>query len=178
MKMGNVEVECVKGNIVEQHDIEAVVNAANAMLKPGGGVAGAIHKAAGPGLYQECKPLAPIKTGEAVITSGHMLPNAYVIHALGPVYAAEEDPAAKLAETYRNCLLLADEKGIKSIAFPAISTGIFGYPMEDAARVAFETIKETAPKLKNLKLIRFVLFAQQDYQVHQRVMEEVVGKGA
>ncbi len=174
MKVGEVTVECVKGNIVEQHDIEAVVNAANAMLRPGGGVAGAIHKAAGPGLYQECKPLAPIKTGEAVITSGHMLPNAYVIHALGPVYAAEKDPAAKLAGTYRSCLMRAEEKGIKSVAFPAISTGIFGYPMKEAAKVAFETIKEMAPKLKSVKLIRFVLFAQEDYEIHQEVMKEVL----
>ncbi len=176
MRIGPLEVECVKGNIVEQHDIEAIVNAANAMLRPGGGVAGAIHKAAGPGLYQECKPLAPIKTGEAVITSGHMLPNAYVIHALGPVYAAEEDPASKLAETYRNCLRRAEEKGVKSVAFPAISTGIFGYPMEEAARVAFETIKEEAPRLQSVRLVRFVLFAQEDYELHERVMEEVLGK--
>ncbi len=174
MKTGGIEVQCVKGNIVEQYDVDAIVNAANAMLRPGGGVAGAIHRAAGPGLYQECKPLAPIKTGEAVVTSGHMLPNPYVIHALGPVYAAETDPAAKLSETYRNCLLAADEKGIERVAFPAISTGIFGYPMEDAARVAFETIKDTAPMLKSVKLIRFVLFAQEDYELHKRVMEEVL----
>ncbi len=176
MKVNGVEVQCVKGNIVEQHDIEAVVNAANAMLRPGGGVAGAIHKAAGPGLYKECRPLAPIKTGEAVITSGHNLPNPYVIHALGPVYAAEANPAEKLRDTYRSCLLRAEERGIGSVAFPAISTGIFGYPVEEAARVAFETIREMAPQLKSVNLIRFVLFGDSDFEIHQRVLEEVLSK--
>ena len=143
--VSGVTVECVQGDITAQAGFDAVVNAANAQLKRGGGVAGAIHRAAGPGLEEECRPLAPIKPGQAVITGAHKLPNRYVIHCLGPVYGVDEPSDELLADCYRNALKLAERHGISSIAFPAISTGAFGYPMKEAAEVALRTVLEMAP---------------------------------
>ena len=168
--ISGVTIECVKGDIASQHDMTAVVNAANAWLKPGGGVAGAIHRAAGPGLEEECRPLAPIKPGQAVITGGHNLPNRYVIHCLGPRWGIDKPEDKLLAYCYRNALKLADEHKIDSIAFPAISTGIFGYPVEEAAKVALKTIKEVIPTLKHVKKIRFVLHSDRDLTVHEKVL--------
>lgn len=165
-----VTVECVQGDITSQGDVAAIVNAANARLESGGGVAGAIHRAAGPGLAREARPLAPIRPGEAVITGAHDLPNRHVIHALGPVYGQDRPEAELLASCYRNSLALAEENGLDSIAFPAISTGIFGYPVDEAARVAIETVLEEAEKLRNVRLIRFVLFSESDLDVHERVL--------
>jgi O-acetyl-ADP-ribose deacetylase (regulator of RNase III) len=169
-EFGAVTVECVGGDITAQEDIEAVVNAANARLSPGGGVAGAIHRAAGPGLAEEAMPLGPIAPGEAVITGAHGLPNNYVIHTLGPVYGQDRPEAELLAGCYRNSLGLAEENGIESIAFPAISTGIFGYPLEEAAEAALLTVRVEADGLERLRLIRFVLFGEKDLEVHERVL--------
>jgi O-acetyl-ADP-ribose deacetylase len=168
-----VSVECVRGDITSQEDVAAVVNAANAELRSGGGVAGAIHRAAGPGLEREARPLAPINPGEAVITGGHGLPNRHVIHTLGPVYGRDRPEAELLASCYRNSLALAEEKGLSSVAFPAISTGIFGYPVEEAARVALGTVAEEAEKLESVRLVRFVLFGEKDFEVHDRVLSEI-----
>ncbi|MEO0071396.1 MAG: macro domain-containing protein [candidate division WOR-3 bacterium] len=174
LTISGVQVECVRGDIAQQKDIVAVVNAANAWLRPGGGVAGAIHRAAGPGLAEECKPLAPIKPGEAVITSGYNLPNKYVIHCLGPVYGIDKPEAEILSRCYENALQLAEKHQIASIAFPAISTGVFGYPVEEAAEVAFRTILKAIPRLKYLKRIRFVLYSPEDLKVHERVLTRLV----
>jgi len=171
-----VAIECVSGDIAGQEDMTAVVNAANAQLKPGGGVAGALHRAAGPGLEEECRPLAPVKPGEAVITGGHNLPNRYVIHCLGPVYGHDKPEEKFLAECYRNALRLAEENKVESIAFPSLSTGAFGYPMEDAAEIAFRTIKEVLPELKEVKQIRFVLRGGQAIEIHQQYLEKVFGQ--
>lgn len=168
-----VKIECVQGDITKQEGFDAIVNAANAQLLPGGGVAGAIHRAAGPGLAEECRPLAPIKPGQAVITGGHNLPNRYVIHCLGPVYGVDQPSDKLLADCYRNALNLAEQHNITSIAFPAISTGIFGYPMEEAARVAFKTILDMVPTLKSVNIIRFVLWDRKALEVHERVLEEI-----
>ncbi|MDY6827503.1 MAG: macro domain-containing protein [Bacillota bacterium] len=168
-----VTVECVSGDIASQVGIEAVVNAANAQLRPGGGVAGAIHRAAGPGLDKECRPLAPIKPGQAVITEGYNLPNRYVIHCLGPVYGVDKPEDKLLADCYRNALRLAEEKAISSIAFPSISTGIFGYPMEAAAEKAFQTVSSEIPSLQSVKLIRFVLYGSDALAVHERYLGKV-----
>lgn len=165
-KVSDVTIECVRSNIVEQPDLDAIVNAANAQLRRGGGVAGAIHRAAGPGLEAECRPLAPIKPGEAVISGGHNLPNPYVIHCLGPVYGRDKPEEVLLADCYRNALRLADEKGLKSVGFPAISTGIFGYPVKEAAAVACRAVAETAPALKHVRTVRFVLFSEGDLALH------------
>ena len=166
-----VVLECTTGDIARQPEMEAVVNAANAELRSGGGVAGAIHRAAGAGLAEECRPLAPIRPGEAVITGAHNLPNRYVIHCLGPVYGVDEPADELLASCYRNALRRAEEKGIRSVAFPAISTGIFGYPMEAAARVAFAAILGELGRLASVRHIRFVLFSESDRQLHARVLE-------
>ncbi len=166
-----VTVECVRGDITAQADVDAVVNAANAELRTGGGVAGAIHCAAGPGLEQEALPLAPISPGEAVITGAHGLPNRNVIHALGPVYGRDHPEAELLANCYRNSLALADDNGLESVAFPAISTGVFGYPVEEAAGVAIHTVVKASEKLQNVRLVRFVLFGERDLEAHERILQ-------
>jgi O-acetyl-ADP-ribose deacetylase (regulator of RNase III) len=170
---GTVTVECLQGDITSQDDVQAVVNAANARLESGGGVAGAIHRAAGPGLAEEARPLGPIEPGEAVITGAHGLPNRYVVHTLGPVYGQDRPEAELLASCYRNSLALAEENGVESIAFPAISTGIFGYPVEEAARVALGTIQQEADSLEHVRLVRFVLHSASDLGAHERVLSEL-----
>jgi O-acetyl-ADP-ribose deacetylase len=165
-QVGEVILEAVQGDIANQPEMAAVVNAANAQLMPGGGVAGAIHRAAGPGLAEECRLMAPIEPGEAVISGAHNLPNKYVIHCLGPVYGKDKPENLLLADCYRNALLLADEKQIDSVAFPAISTGIFGYPFEAATDITLQTVLEVIPDLKFVKHIRFVLFGEEDFEVY------------
>ncbi|WP_020404177.1 macro domain-containing protein [Gracilimonas tropica] len=169
----NIVLECVQGNITKQPDISAIVNAANAQLRTGGGVAGAIHRAAGPKLAEECRAKAPISPGEAVISGAYNLPNQYVIHCLGPVYGQDKPEEELLANCYRNALKLAEEHENDSIAFPAISTGVFGYPTREAATVAFETIRDTLEQLESVKEIRFVLFSEEDLRIHQRMLEEI-----
>ena len=171
--LGAVTVECVMGDITSQDDVEALVNAANARLEPGGGVAGAIHHAAGPGLSEEARPLGPIRPGEAVITGAHGLPNRYVVHTLGPVYGQDRPEAEILGGCYRNSLALAEENGVESIAFPAISTGIFGHPVEMAAGVALGTIRKEADSLEHVRLVRFVLHSASDLQAHERVLSDL-----
>jgi len=173
IKIENITFELKRGDIASQDDMQAVVNAANAELKIGGGVAGAIHRAAGKGLAEEATPMAPIKPGEAVITGGHDLPNEYVIHCLGPVFGRDKPEDKLLASCYKNALARAEENGIDSIAFPSIPTGAFGYPMKEAARVAFKTVKDEVKSLESVKLIRFVLYVEEAMDVHQEVMEEV-----
>lgn len=163
-------IECVKGDITRQDGFDAVVNAANAQLLPGGGVAGAIHRAAGPGLALECRPLAPIRPGRAVITGGHDLPNPFVIHCLGPVYGQDEPSDELLADCYRNALRLADEKGLASIALPAISTGAFGYPLAEAAGVAVGAVAETAASLQSVRVVRFVLRDEESLRIHEEAL--------
>ncbi|MBN2567890.1 MAG: macro domain-containing protein [Deltaproteobacteria bacterium] len=167
-----VKIECVQGNIANQPDIDAIVNAANAELRIGGGVAGAIHRAAGSGLEEECRPLAPIRPGEAVITGAHNLPNRHVIHCLGPVYGIDRPSDELLSSCYRNALQLAEDNGIRSIAFPAISAGAFGYPLEAAARIAVKVIFDMLPTLSTVNHIRLVLFSNADQQTYERVLAE------
>ncbi|CAM3232353.1 O-acetyl-ADP-ribose deacetylase [Rhodothermus bifroesti] len=174
MQQGPLRLELVQGDITAQADVDAIVNAANAQLMPGGGVAGAIHRAAGPELAEACRPLAPIHPGQAVITPAFRLPNRYVIHALGPVYGRDEPSDALLAAAYRNALHLADAHGLHSVAFPAISTGAFGFPLEAAARIALKTVLEEGPKLQHLRLVRFVLFDAPALEVHVRVLKELM----
>lgn len=165
-----VRLECIQGDIANQSDMDAVVNAANAELRIGGGVAGALHRAAGPGLEDEGRPLAPIRPGQAVITGAHNLPNRYVIHCLGPVYGMDEPAEELLAACYRNALALAEEHGIASVAFVAISAGAFGYPLEAATRVAMTTVAGQLSQLAAVKHIRFVLHEPHSLQVHEQVL--------
>lgn len=175
-RSNDVSIECVKGDITNQHGIDAIVNAANAELRTGGGVAGAIHRAAGPALEDACRPLAPIGPGEAVITGAHNLPNRYVIHCLGPVYGRDEPADDLLASCYRNALRLAEQNAIGSIAFPAISTGAFGYPLAPAARVAIRTALDETERLQSVRQIRFVLFSEADRRVYEQILEETVDR--
>ncbi len=170
---GDVVIECVRGDITDQPSFDAVVNAANARLRTGGGVAGAVHRAAGPGLAEECRPLAPIEPGEAVITGGHDLPNPHVIHCLGPVYGEDEPADELLASCYREALRLAEEEGLGSVAFPALSTGAFGYPMDEAARVALGAVWELAPALESVGRIRFTLFGERALTAHEEALSEL-----
>ncbi len=169
----SITLELVRGDIAAQPDVEAVVNAANAQLRTGGGVAGAIHRAAGPGLEEECRPLAPIRPGQAVLTGGHDLPNAHVIHCLGPVYGRDEPADKLLADCYENALRLADDRGLASIAFPALSTGAFGYPLQDAARVALRTVLRQMAELDAVRTLRFVLHDQRALRAHRAALEEL-----
>jgi len=168
--ISGVTIECIKADIAKQDGISAVANAANAQLRMGGGVAGAIHRAAGPELEKQCRPLAPINPGEAVITKACNLPNDYVIHCLGPVYGSDKPQGKLLADCYRNALKLAEENQIESIAFPSISTGAFGYPVKEAAEVAFKTIKTILPELKHVKLIRFALHSDNHLRIHEEAL--------
>jgi len=172
-KIKGVTIECVRGDIADQPDVDAVVNAANAELRPGGGVAGAIHRAAGPGLENECRLLAPIRPGQAVATGAHDLPNRHVIHCLGPIYGHDEPADDLLGDCYRNALKLAEKLGLESIAFPALSTGAFGYPTEAAAHVALKTVLAKLPHLSSVKHVRFVLFDDADQRLHTRVLERL-----
>lgn len=172
--VAEVRIECVQGDICRQPDMDAVVNAANAQLMPGGGVAGAIHRAAGPGLADECRALAPIRPGQAVLTRGHGMLNPWVIHCLGPVYGRDRPSDQLLAAAYGNALRLAERQGLESVAFPALSTGAFGYPMEEAAEIAMSTVTSEAPTLNRLRRVRFVLFAAADLAIYEQVLRRVL----
>ncbi|GAA5073429.1 O-acetyl-ADP-ribose deacetylase (regulator of RNase III) [Thermocatellispora tengchongensis] len=154
------EISLVLGDITEQR-VDAVVNAANSSLMGGGGVDGAIHRKGGPEILAECRELRAsryaggLPTGQAVATTAGRLPARWVIHTVGPVYARSEDRSHLLASCYRESLRVADELGAKSVAFPAISTGIYGWPLDDGARIAVETVRETPAEVAE---IRFVLF--------------------
>jgi len=172
VKVKDSIIEIVKGDITKQ-DTEAVVNTANKKLAPGGGVAGAIHRAAGPELWEECKKIGYCETGEAKITKGYNLPNKYVIHTVGPVYRGKGDEE-KLLSCYINSLKLADENGIKSISFPAISTGVFGYPVEEAAQVSLKAIIDYLRNEKTgIKLVRMVLYDLKSYEIHRKTLERL-----
>src|SRR5689334_8805825 len=139
-------ISIVQGDITKL-DVDAIVNAANSSLLGGGGVDGAIHRAAGPGLVEECRGLGGCPTGDAKITKGYNLPARHVIHTVGPVYGRERGREKDLlASCYRRSLELANQHQLKSIAFPSISTGAFGYPITEAARIALETVKEELEK--------------------------------
>lgn len=173
VRFDGLSLELVIGNIVEQDDCDAIVNAANAELRIGGGVAGAIHSIGDPELEKETRSLAPIKPGEAVITSAPNLPNKYIIHCLGPVYGKDKPEDQLLANCYKNALKLAEENKVESIAFPSISTGAFGYPMKEAAAIAFQSVKSMASHLSTVSYVRFVLFSAPDFNIHWDVLKEM-----
>jgi O-acetyl-ADP-ribose deacetylase (regulator of RNase III) len=172
-RVNGVTLESCIGDIANQQDMEAVVNAANAQLRTGGGVAGALHRAAGPGLAEECRGHAPIEPGEAVITGAHNLPNRYVIHCLGPVYGRDEPADELLASCYRRALQLAEVNGVSSICFPAISTGAFGFPLEEATDIAVDTVREMIAGRSTLERIRFVLHDKIALQVYERKLKDI-----
>jgi len=164
----SARIEIVQGNIVEQR-VDAVVNAANESLLGGGGVDGAIHRAAGPALLAECRSLGGCPTGEARITKGYRLPARHVIHTVGPVWqGGKSGEPEKLARCYRSVFALAKAHGLKSLAFPAISTGVYGYPLEAATRIALDA----ALAEDHAESIVFVCFGQDAYDVYRRLLAE------
>jgi O-acetyl-ADP-ribose deacetylase len=172
--VGGTRIEVVVGDLVDQPDLDAIVNAANPQLAPGGGVAGAVHRAAGPQLAAECRPLAPIATGTCVLTGGHRLPNRHVVHCVGPVYGRDEHAAGLLTSCYRQAIVLADQAELASIGFPAISTGIYGYPLEEAAAVAVAAVVGVARAgLRSVRLIRLVLVDEATWQVHVAALDRL-----
>ena len=172
--IGTSRLELVEGDIIRQ-DTEAIVNAANTTLLGGGGVDGAIHRAGGPQILEECKKIGGCPTGEARITTGGRLKARWVIHTVGPVYrdGKHREPEL-LANAHRNSLRLALEKGIKSLAFPSISTGAYGYPMAEAARIGLRSVIEYQQSHPGIQLVRFVLYGQAALQTYTEVLETMV----
>jgi len=170
IEIGKSRLQFLVGDITKQ-DTQAVVNAANKRLAKGGGVAGAIHSAAGPKLWEECSTLGGCDTGEAKITRAYDLPNEYVIHTVGPVYRGSKDDPLLLRSCYINSLKLADTKGIASIAFPALSTGIFGYPIDAAAQVCIKAIKSYLYQDTQIEIVRMVLYNKASYEAHLRALK-------
>jgi O-acetyl-ADP-ribose deacetylase (regulator of RNase III) len=167
-------VEILRGDIAKL-EVDAIVNAANASLLGGGGVDGAIHRAAGPGLLAECRTLGGARTGEAKITGGHDLPARHVIHAVGPVWtgggAGEDD---LLASCYRNAMRLAREHGSRSVAFPAISTGAYGFPLERATRIALAEVRAALERDPGVQRVVFCCFSAPDLAVYEKVAAELL----
>jgi len=172
-KIGNFIIKLVQGDITKQ-STDAIVNAANTRLAPGGGVAGAIHRAAGPKLWEECKTLNGCKTGEAKITKGYNLKAKFVIHTVGPVYSGSKHDKTHLASSYQNSLKLALDYDLNSISFPAISAGAFGYPLKDAARIALETVISFLQKENHSLLVQFVLYDTHTLSVFEQVFNEII----
>lgn len=166
-------IEIIKGDITKITNVEAIVNAANESLLGGGGVDGAIHKAAGPKLLEECKTLHGCKTGKAKITKAYKLPCEYVIHTVGPIYNGGKNQESKqLASCYLESLKLAKEKNIKSVAFPSISTGAYRYPVQEAARIALRTVGEFLNENPDMK-VTFVLYDIKTQLVYATAKEQL-----
>jgi len=177
--VGKTRVRLVKGDISEQ-DTDAIVNAANPSLMGGGGVDGAIHRKGGPRILEECKRIREtewpngLPTGKAVITTGGNLKARHVIHTVGPVWrGGSRGEPELLAEAYRNSLKLAVSKGLKTIAFPSISTGAYGYPIDEASKVALKTVKEFLEKEDKLDGILLVLFTQSDLETYEKALKSL-----
>jgi len=177
MKMNiNGAVLSLKKGDITRETVDAIANAANSGLRGGGGVDGAIHRAGGPDIMKECRQIGGCPTGSAVITGAGRLSARYVIHGVGPVYRdGKSGEADALRGVYRKSLELAIGNGVKSIAFPSISTGVYGYPIGDAARVALSTVIDFLEENKGLELVRFVLFSDRDLLAYADALREIGG---
>lgn len=167
-------LELVQGDITKE-DMDAIVNAANSSLMGGGGVDGAIHRAAGPKLLEETRTLGGCETGDAKISGGYNLPARHVIHTVGPIYRANDSIVPQLlASAYRRSLEVAAENGLTTVAFPAISTGVYGYPHHEAAEIALDTVINYLRQQTQIKLVRFVLFTPSALQDFQTALAQMV----
>ena len=171
--INGVTLALMRGNIVEVQ-ADAIVNAANSGLRGGGGVDGAIHRAGGPSIMEECRKIGGCPTGEAVVTSAGRLAAKYVFHAVGPIYSGSLDDQRLLTSAYQSCLNLAEQHQVKSIAFPSLSTRIYGYPLELAAPIALRTIIEHIKKPTCLQQVLMVLFGESAYKVHEQALDKLV----
>jgi O-acetyl-ADP-ribose deacetylase (regulator of RNase III) len=170
-RIGKAKLELLQGDITDQ-DTEAIVNAANRSLLGGGGVDGAIHRAAGPQLLAECRTLGGCQTGDAKITKGYRLEAKHVIHTVGPIYHSEGKRVPELlASCYRRSLELVSENKLRSVAFPSISTGAYGYPLEEAAPIALRTVMDYLKSHLDIQLVRFVLFGNEAYQAYEKALK-------
>lgn len=165
-------IELLQGDITGL-DVDAIVNAANRSLLGGGGVDGAIHRAAGPELLAECRTLGGCPTGEARITGGYNLAARYVIHTVGPVYSGKEVDSRLLSQCYENSLQLALDHGISTIAFPAISCGVYGYPIKAACKIAVDSTCNALKNNRSIKRVIFVLFSTGDYNVYRDYLSTI-----
>ena len=171
--IGQVQIEAVRGDITRQPDVQIIVNAANAQLKGGGGVDGAIHRAAGPALVKASRALGPIEPGEAVITPAFDLPNDWVVHCVGPVYSAHRPVARQLARCYTQAMALAEQAQATSVAFPAISTGVYGYPLDEAGPIAVRAVAAAAQSARFVRVVRFVLFSGEALHTFNAAMKSL-----
>lgn len=173
------QIKVVRDDITRRQ-VDAIVNAANQSLLGGGGVDGAIHRAAGPELLEECRKLGGCRTGQAKITRGYRLVARHVIHTVGPVYGEEQGREAELlASCYRESLALARQHGCKSIAFPSISTGAYGYPLEEASRIALKTIREFIREYPDaLEALEIVTFSDRDQRIYQHAYEKALSSSS
>jgi len=178
--IGKSKIKLVQGDITDQ-EIEAIVNAANPTLMGGGGVDGAIHRKSGPKILEECKKIRKTRwpdglpTGKAVITSGGNLKARYVIHTVGPIWhGGNRDEPRLLSDAYLNSMELALSRGLKKIAFPSISTGAYGYPIEKASRIALKTVKSFLEEKGGLEEVRFVLFSKSDLETYKGAIKEIL----
>ncbi len=173
VKVDQSILSLVEGDITKE-ETNAIVNAANSRLAGGGGVDGAIHRAGGPAIMEECRKIGGCPTGKVVITTGGNLEARYVIHAVGPIYQGGGKNEAQLLEsTYRESLKLASSKGLKSIAFPSISTGAYGYPLKEAAAIALKTVIDYLNTHTDIELVRFVLFGKEAYRAYEDSLKEL-----
>jgi len=173
IKVGDATLSLVKGDITQQ-DTDAIVNAANSGLVGGGGVDGAIHRAGGRAIMEECRQIGGCRTGEAVITTGGRLKARFVIHAVGPRWAGGESGEPELlASAYRRSLEVADEEGLRSVSFPSISTGAYGYPIDAAAEIALRTVKGHLEGRTGIKSVTFVLFSDEDLAEYRKALSSL-----
>ncbi|ADJ28210.1 O-acetyl-ADP-ribose deacetylase [Nitrosococcus watsonii] len=169
--MNDPRITIMQGGITKM-EVDAIINAANQTLLGGGGVDGAIHRAAGPELKEECRSLGGCKTGEAKLTRGYQLPARYIIHTVGPIWkGGQRNEDQLLAQCYRNSLAIALAKGISTLAFPSISTGAYGFPLKQACRIALQEVKTFLGQDTTIKQIYFVCFSEQDFKQYQEAFQ-------
>jgi len=176
IEINNCLIELIQGDITSVK-VDAIVNAANSSLAGGGGVDGAIHGIGGSEIARECRKLGGCETGNAKITTGGNLPARFVIHAVGPIYrGGDKGEPELLASAYRRCIEVARENNLASLAFPSLSTGAYGYPVEQASKIALKTISEEIDKYGKLTLLRIVLYSTDDLEVYKKSLNDIFKK--